>query len=146
MNRRLIALDLALLALAAVLAWEMRVHGIEGPRPGNAPFSNDPAAHINALSPPPLMPASRPRPEYIDVAQKMLFAKDRNPNVFLMRRLRLRRSPPIPPMPSYYGQMAFGEPIRSSGRVQRRRAEKLSRGRQDRDFQIVGFRSRKNRP
>jgi hypothetical protein len=52
--------------------------------------------------------------EYIDVAQRMLFSKDRDPNVLIEPPAPPPPPPPekpVPPLPSYYGQMSIGEPV-----------------------------------
>ncbi len=63
---------------------------------------------------PPAVPGVDPASpaEYIDVAQKMLFSKDRDPNVILEPPPIPPPPPPekpTPPLPSYYGQMNLGE-------------------------------------
>ena len=63
------------------------------------------------LPPPPVVQPKPATPaEYLDVAQKMLFSKDRNPNV-VIEAPPAKPDPPLPPLPSYYGQMAFGTPV-----------------------------------
>jgi hypothetical protein len=110
MNRRIIALDLALIALAAVLGWQIRQRWTEGVKRERAMFTA--AARRMAVLPPP--PLAAPKPvsavEYIDVAQKMLFSKDRNPNV-IIEPPAPKPKPPLPPLPEYYGQMSIGPPV-----------------------------------
>jgi hypothetical protein len=51
--------------------------------------------------------------EYLDVAAKMLFSKDRNSTV-IIEAPPPKPAPPEPPMPAlpnYHGQMAIGEPV-----------------------------------
>jgi hypothetical protein len=50
---------------------------------------------------------------YLDVAQKTLFSKDRNPNVIIETVPPPPPKPeePPPPRPEYYGQMGLGEPV-----------------------------------
>lgn len=110
MNRKMIALNLALAALAAVLGWQIRQRWIEGQNRERAIFTA--AARKIAVLPPPAL--TQPKPvaavEYIDVAQKMLFSKDRNPNV-VIEVPPPKPKPPMPVLPAYFGQMAFGEPV-----------------------------------
>jgi hypothetical protein len=47
----------------------------------------------------------------MEVAQKTLFAKDRNPNVVVQAPPPPPPPPPMPPLPTYSGQMALGEPV-----------------------------------
>jgi hypothetical protein len=52
--------------------------------------------------------------EYIDVAQKTLFSKDRNPNVEVVPPPPPPAPPPpkpVPPLPVYFGQMNLVEPL-----------------------------------
>ena len=50
---------------------------------------------------------------YLEVAQKTLFSKDRNPNVIIEVAPPPPPKPeePPPPRPDYYGQMGLGEPV-----------------------------------
>lgn len=60
-----------------------------------------------------------PATNYIEVAQKMLFSKDRNPIEILpppppppvVVAPPPPPDPPPPPMPTYFGQMNFGDPL-----------------------------------
>jgi hypothetical protein len=49
--------------------------------------------------------------EYLEVAQRTLFTKDRNPNVEIPVPPPPPAPPPVPPLPVYRGQMAIGEPV-----------------------------------
>ncbi len=110
MNRRVMALDLALVALAAALAWQIRGRWIEGEERERAMFTA--AARRMAVLPPPALAAPTPvtAAEYIEVAQKMLFSKDRNPNV-IIEPPAPKPKPPLPPLPEYYGQMHIADPV-----------------------------------
>jgi hypothetical protein len=111
MNRKALLLDLALVALAAALAWQIRQRWLEGQARERAIFT---AAihHLIVLPPPPVAPLKPVTGgEYIEVAQKMLFAKDRNPNVPIEPPPAPKPKPPLPALPSYYGQMAIGDPV-----------------------------------
>ena len=110
MNRRLLLLNLILLAL---LAWggdklrrrwqEARAHEVQVL--ANAPT---PLQVVQPPSPPKLEPP--PATNYIGVAQQTLFSQDRNPNV-VIETTPPPPEPPVPPMPAYHGQMGFGEPV-----------------------------------
>ena len=110
MNRKLVLLNLALLALVASLVWLLRARWIEEQARERAIFEQ--AVRAKTLLPPP--PAAPPKApmaaEYIDVAQKMLFSKDRNPTV-VVEVPPPKPEPPVPPLPQYHGQMAIGEPV-----------------------------------
>jgi hypothetical protein len=60
------------------------------------------------VPPEPAVPAN-----YLEVAQKTLFSKDRNPNVIIEVAPAPPPKPeePPPPRPAYFGQMGFGEPV-----------------------------------
>ncbi len=110
MNRKLVLLNLALLTLVASLAWLLRARWIEEQVHERAIFEQ--AVRAKALLPPPPPPALKPATpaEYIDVAQKMLFSKDRNPTV-VVEVPPPKPDPPVPPLPQYHGQMAIGDPV-----------------------------------
>jgi len=110
MNRKIVVLNLALLALAVALAWQIRERWREAQARERAIFVN--AAHAKAVLAPPALTPPRPVPavEYIDVAQKMLFSKDRNPNV-VIEPPAPKPKPPLPALPAYFGQMAIGPPV-----------------------------------
>lgn len=110
MNRKVILLDVALVALAAALGWQIRQRWLDELARERAIFTNA-ARKMNVLPPPPIAPAKPvPAMEYIDVAQKTLFSPDRNPNV-VIEPPAPKPKPPMPPLPAYFGQMAFGEPV-----------------------------------
>jgi len=112
MNRRLVLLNLALLALAASLGWLLRQHWLEDQAHERAIFEQA-ARKKQVLPPPPVTPPKPVTPaEYIDVASKLLFAPDRNPNVIVVVEAPkpVPPPPPMPALPSYFGQMRIGEP------------------------------------
>jgi len=110
MNRKWVLLNLALIALAASLGWLLRQHWLEARAHERAIFEQAARKKI-VLTPPPVTP---PKPvtaaEYIDVASKMLFASDRNPNVIIDPPKPAPPPPPMPALPSYFGQMNFTPP------------------------------------
>ena len=110
MSRKLILLNLALVAIAGWLGWMLRVRWIEAQARERAIFQQ--AARAKALLPPPPLPQPRPvlPAEYIDVAQKMLFSKDRNPDV-IIETPPPKPEPPMPALPFYFGEMTIGDPI-----------------------------------
>ncbi|HTS76137.1 MAG TPA: hypothetical protein VMG40_08035 [Bryobacteraceae bacterium] len=110
MNRKIIALDLMLVALAVVLGWQIRSRWAEERARERAVFTT--AARRMAVLPPPPLIAPKPvtAVEYLDVAQKMLFSKDRNPNV-VIEPPAPKPKPPLPALPEYYGQMHIADPV-----------------------------------
>jgi hypothetical protein len=108
----MIVLNLALLALASALGWLLRTH-LRQARAYERATLRQTAHPKPALPPPPApMPAPVPAAQYLDVAQRMLFSKDRNPNVILPPPPAPPPEPPMPALPAYHGQMAlFGDPV-----------------------------------
>jgi hypothetical protein len=114
MNRKILILNLALLAMLGTLGWMLRAHWRETRAQELATLAK--AAHGSAqIAPPaprppePVVPAN-----YIEVAQKTLFSKDRNPNVIIEPPPpppAPKPEEPPPPRPEYYGQMGLGEPV-----------------------------------
>lgn len=115
MNRRLILLNIVLLALAGWLFWTLRVKWLELHRHEHTVLALAP--RVRTLLYPPSPPLFKPMAaaDYNEVAQKMLFAKDRNPNVIVDPPPPEPPKPPPPPMPAlpaYYGTIAlFGDPV-----------------------------------
>ncbi len=104
MRRKLLLLNLALLTLALAAAWELRVgwrQAREQERKALRPEVKAPAAIEPPASggPPPASAAA-----YGDVAQKLLFTRDRNPNVVV----EAAPPKPMPPFPVAYGVMDLG--------------------------------------
>jgi hypothetical protein len=112
-NRKIILLNVVLVALAGWLIWMLRAKWVElhshehvvlasSPRTPNTPIPPPiPGAHALSAS------------DYSEVAQRTLFSRDRNPNV----AIELPPPPPPPPpapkmpeLPAYYGEIGFGDP------------------------------------
>ncbi len=112
MNRKVIVLNLCLLALAGWLFWMLRLKWVELHVHAHNELSSSP--QIRQRNPLPPVPLSGPiaASAYNEVAQKDLFAKDRNPNVIVEVKPvpAPPPPPPMPPLPAYYGIMAFGDP------------------------------------
>jgi hypothetical protein len=131
-------LNLALLALAGALLWILRAHWIEAKTRERAVLQRKVAA--KAVLAPPALPAVKAvvPAEYIDVASKMLFSKDRNPTV-VVEPPKPAPEPVMPALPSYHGQMAIGEPVillsLSASAAQR----SYHAGEQVGDFKLVSF-------
>ncbi|MBV8845409.1 MAG: hypothetical protein JO307_21580 [Bryobacterales bacterium] len=111
MSRRLWLLNFALVALVGVLFWRLRLKYLAEESEQRAFLSQAP--HMRALLAPPASPPLGPvKPaDYAEVAEKMLFSKDRNPNVIVQPPPPPPPPPPMPALPFYYGQMAIGQPV-----------------------------------
>jgi hypothetical protein len=138
LNRKLILLNLVLITLAGGLFWTLRARRIELQSHERVVLNQ--RAHAVAVLPPPQSVAPRPvtPAEYIDVAQKMLFTKDRNPTVIIEPPPK-KPDPPMPLLPSYHGQMAIGDPVvfliaeAGSGQKGYRAGDKVGK------FELVSF-------
>lgn len=111
MNRKVLLLNLALLALIGLLAWQLHLRRQAAQAHQRAVLLKDAQSRV-LLAPPPPAPVPPVAPaEYIDSVQKMLFSKDRNPNVIVDPPPPPKPAPappPMPPLPRYYGQIHFG--------------------------------------
>jgi hypothetical protein len=76
--------------------------------------------------------------EYIDVAGKMLFSKDRNPTV-VVEPPKPAPEPVMPALPSYHGQMAIGEPVILLSASATAAQRSYHAGDQVGDFKLVSF-------
>ncbi len=138
MNRRLIVLNLALLALAGALVWTLRTNWLQAKARERAVLQRKVAAKA-VLAPPalPTMKAVAPA-EYIDVAGKMLFSKDRNPTV-VVEPPKPPPEPVMPALPNYHGQMAIGEPVILLSASANGAQRSYHAGEQVGDFKLVRF-------
>jgi hypothetical protein len=111
MTRKIWLLNFALLALGGVSGWQLRLRWLAAHSEQRQFLSQPP--RVRAVIPPaPLPPLSPASPaDYVEVAQKMLFSKDRNPNVIVQPPPPPPPPPPMPALPVYYGQMALGQPV-----------------------------------
>ena len=104
MKRKLVLLNVALLVLAAAAAWQLRARWLEG----NAQERKVLRQPAKLAAPPAEIPVQPPPPAsaatYGEVAQKLLFSSDRNPNVVI----EVTPPKPVPPFPIAYGVMDIG--------------------------------------
>ncbi len=106
MNRRLILLNLVLAGLTVAAGWKLREQYLADQRTAAVVRKNP----VKPVPPPAIVPTPKPDPftgvAYADVAQKNLFAKDRNPNVIV----DVVAPPPpkkMPPLPVLFGVMGL---------------------------------------
>lgn len=110
MNRRLVLLSVVLLLFAGGLAWMLRAHYLEA-RARESALLNQKVPPKAVLAPPSPAPARPAQPsDYVEVAKKMLFSKDRNPDV-VVEAPKPVPEPPMPALPIYHGQMDLGDPV-----------------------------------
>lgn len=112
MNRKILALNLALLALLGTLGWMLRAHWRETRARELATLAKAARRSPQLPPPSPAPPDAVVPANYLEVAQKTLFSKDRNPNVIIET---VAPPPPKPeeppPRPEYFGQMGLGDPV-----------------------------------
>lgn len=105
MNRRLILLDLALVALIALAGWRLRQNWLEARKRESVVLR----VPQKPQPPPPFGPLPRVEPlaaaAYLDVAQKMLFSGDRNPTVVV----EAAKPKPLPAFPVAHGVLNLGD-------------------------------------
>lgn len=101
-------LNLLLMAFVGAAVWQIR-EGLEKARERERNFMSRPVAR------PPDPPVAKATPaepvtaaNYMDVAARMLFAKDRNPNVIITPEVK--KEDPVPAFPQAFGMLALGEP------------------------------------
>jgi hypothetical protein len=102
-------LNLALLAALGALGWQLRLRWLQA-RERERAMLNKPVKPAPIVPPTPV-PTVPPvtAANYFDVAQKMLFSKDRNPTV-VIEKPAPPPPKPMPPLPLAHGYMNLGEP------------------------------------
>lgn len=105
MKKKLTLLNLALVALIVLAGWRARQSWLQAQEREQALVR----ASQKPSLPPPLAPLRAVEPVsaagYLDVAEKMLFAPDRNPTVIL----EPVKPKPMPPLPVAYGVVNLGD-------------------------------------
>lgn len=143
MRSKIVWLNLALLGLAALLVWQLRLKRQESAAQERAALLK--GGRRQAVLAPPAAPPVHPvaPAEYIDTVQKMLFSKDRNPNVIVDVPPPAPPPAPPPPMPAlpfYYGQVRFGGPPVIELRAATAKEQKgYEAGDKIGDFTVVAF-------
>jgi hypothetical protein len=105
LKRRLLLLDLALLALVAAAGLRLRQQWIQARYREQMVLGRT----LKPLPPPPMTALPPPEPvraaAYAEVAEKMLFSRDRNPTVVIEKP----PEKPLPPLPALYGVLDLGD-------------------------------------
>ena len=122
MKRKLFLLNIALAALVVWIGFRIRAVRQDFQQREDRVLKQ----RITPEKYPPLPTAAPPAPivaaNYLEVAQKMLESKDRNPTVIIDPEPVVQK-PPMPPLPVAHGLMMLGEPgiimSERSGAVQR---------------------------
>lgn len=105
MKGRLLAINLVLLALLVAAGWHLRGKWIEARQRESAVRKQQ----VKPAPVPPVVPVPAGQPvaaaAYGEVAQKMLFSRDRNPTVVI----EAAPPPVMPPLPVAHGVLALGD-------------------------------------
>src|SRR5262245_47509977 len=111
MNRKMLLLNLVLLALVAGLLWTLRGQWREVQSRVRA--LRERQVQAKPVMPPPAPETAKPvvPAQYFEVADKTLFSRDRNSSVVVEPPPPAPAPPPMPDLPFYSGQMAIGEPV-----------------------------------
>jgi len=103
LTRKLLVLNLVLLVAVGTAAWQLRQDWVAA-RAREQALSR---RRVAPQPPPPVIFSKPPEPvvaaSYADIALKMLFSKDRNPNVVV--EVKAPPPKPMPPLPLLYGVM-----------------------------------------
>lgn len=109
MKRRLWLLNIVLLVALILLGHTLRQHWQEAKaHEASVLQKRTPSAPPPPNSPQPMVRRLEPN-SYVDVAQKVLFAKDRNPDVIPPPPPPKPAPPPVPPFPVAHGVMIWGD-------------------------------------
>ena len=110
MKRSLIATNVLLAVLIAGSVWLIVKRNQAAKAQQTAVLNRKPRVSVVPRPAPNKMnPPAAPQAYFNDAVQKLLFAKDRNPNV-VEKPKAPPAEPPTPPMPAAYGVLTFGEP------------------------------------
>lgn len=111
MKHRILALNVALLVLTGAAAWQLKASWDEASERERRVFETAMQARNRVLAPPAMEPVQAASAAgYEQVAQQMLFSRDRNPNVVI----EVAPPPPpkpVPDLPVLFGVMTFGDDI-----------------------------------
>lgn len=105
--KRLLVWNLLLAVCATAGIYQLRREWLETRAQEQVVLLRKPVAPRPDLTPPPVKPAPFQATSYVDVAQKTLFAKDRNPNVEIVAPPPPPPPPPMPALPKVYGVMGL---------------------------------------
>lgn len=140
MKRRLLALNLLLVAALAYAGYQFHQHRVAARAHQDAALNR----RVPPLPPPALAPQPVPPPvtaaAYVDVAQRDLFDQSRNPNV----PIELPPPPPPlkdpPPLPTFHGTMNLGDgPFAIMSKNGSARQEEVHAGGMIGDFKLIDF-------
>lgn len=104
MTRKLHLLNLTLAALLALAGWQIRQRWLEAREREKRVLGRQPEAAAPVIEPPLRPPEPAPASAYLEVAQRLLFSRDRNPDVII----EMAAPKPMPPLPVAHGILDLG--------------------------------------
>lgn len=111
MKKQLLVLNLVLIALASAAAWKFRQEWLRDRARSVSVLGK---SEVASAAVPPLVQLPAPQPvtaaSYEDIAQKMLFSRDRNPDVEIEEKAAPPPKP-MPKLPTFYGVLAIGDSV-----------------------------------
>lgn len=136
MTRRLVALNLLLVALTAAACWRLRAVYVEREQASMRFF----AQQVQPLAPPMVLipdpPTALAAANYLEVAQQLMFSRDRNPTVIV----EVVAPKPMPALPLYYGMINLGDGPKVVLAVEKDKGQRSYRvGQQVGDFTLVAI-------
>jgi hypothetical protein len=141
LNRKLVLLNLVLVVAVVWLGYTLRQRWLDAEARQREFLSQTvKAAQVQQLAPPPPIDKAVPA-DYIEVAQRTLFARDRNPNVAIDPPPPPPAPPPIPALPFYHGQMNFGTPVLILSTAANTEQKSYRAGEEVGKFKLVAFNS-----
>jgi hypothetical protein len=105
LKRKLVSLDLALVLAIGAVSWRLREDWVAA-RAREQKLRETHRAAQSAVASVPAAPEPVTATGYADIAQKMLFSKDRNPTV-VIEPAPAPPPKPMPPLPVLYGVMSL---------------------------------------
>lgn len=99
------ALNLALIVLIAGASWRLRQNWIESQERQQKILGEEAEPETTPVAPVPQPPGRLTAAAYEQIAQQMLFSRDRNPNF----AVEIEAPKPMPPLPVAHGVVNFGE-------------------------------------
>ena len=138
MKRKLWVLNFVLIAAVAGGAWRLRKDRQEMRTRESLTLAHKPVAPPLSAAPPVAAPPSVTATSYLDIAQKMLWAKDRNSQVIVDPPKPPEPPKPLPPLPSVRGVMDLGDgPIVMMGETSSARHRGVHPGEMIGKFKLV---------
>ena len=104
MTRKLHLLNLVLVALLALTGWQIRLRWVEAREREYRVLGQTAESPAEIAEPALRMPEPVSAASYLDVAQQLLLARDRNPDVIIV----VAAPKPVPPLPVAHGVLDLG--------------------------------------